>query len=351
VYSEGTAATEYAFTGESYSSSTNMLYLRARFYNPKDGRFFQLDPSKQEKNLYYYASSNPVIFTDPSGLNYINPDYKKILENWVTATKSAYSKDGSNRNCALHPDDGQFPNDTVDDLFTDFICEYGPAHRDFYYDDDVTVELAHSTSLKHLRADFYSKGANYFSGKGQMNPIQFFEAKLLDLINGSTPTRFMGIDNIPVTITDFIGGYDWEVYKTQRNTVNFKIVDQKDLVSGTRINFTRQGAQDISIEEYLQNPQKYNRNPTYEINPIGSFDWSRYNLISILSEKSSIDRNPGKGDVSGGGTMTYTYRWEEKFIENWACNDLYYFYNPDTGPIVVDQLPIPDNQLLPSLNQ
>jgi RHS repeat-associated protein len=48
-----------------------LLYLRSRYYAPRMGRFFQKDPSRQEKNLYRYANGNPINFTDPDGLVFI----------------------------------------------------------------------------------------------------------------------------------------------------------------------------------------------------------------------------------------------------------------------------------------
>ena len=53
-------------TGE--YASNNLVYLRARHYDPSSGRFFQKDPSRLEQNVYQYAGSNPVNFSDPSGL-------------------------------------------------------------------------------------------------------------------------------------------------------------------------------------------------------------------------------------------------------------------------------------------
>jgi len=50
-----------------YTDATGLLYLRARYYNPRQGRFFQPDPSRQEMNPYQYSLSNPIMFTDPSG--------------------------------------------------------------------------------------------------------------------------------------------------------------------------------------------------------------------------------------------------------------------------------------------
>ncbi len=64
--SAGTAATNYGYTGEQ-KDSDGLLNLRARYYNPQSGQFFQTDPSGFERNLYQYAGSNPVRYADPDG--------------------------------------------------------------------------------------------------------------------------------------------------------------------------------------------------------------------------------------------------------------------------------------------
>lgn len=73
----GTSQTKFGFTGEQYGDSTQLLYLRARYYNPADGRFLTKDPSRFEKNLYRYASANPINFVDPTGL-YAQVDCSQI---------------------------------------------------------------------------------------------------------------------------------------------------------------------------------------------------------------------------------------------------------------------------------
>jgi RHS repeat-associated protein len=73
ISSVGNGYSNYGFTGE-MTDPTGLIYLRARYYDPADGRFFQQDPSRQEKNLYQYAGSSPTMFTDPSGLVYLTFD-------------------------------------------------------------------------------------------------------------------------------------------------------------------------------------------------------------------------------------------------------------------------------------
>ncbi|MGD8848664.1 MAG: RHS repeat-associated core domain-containing protein [Anaerolineales bacterium] len=68
----GIPSTNYGFAGE-WTDGTGLVHLRARYYQPEHGRFFQPDPfsgfPQQPGSLhpYSYVLNNPVLFTDPSG--------------------------------------------------------------------------------------------------------------------------------------------------------------------------------------------------------------------------------------------------------------------------------------------
>jgi RHS repeat-associated protein len=58
--------TRYFFTGREYDFETGLYYYRARYYDPKIGRFLQEDPVSYP-NLYPYADDNPINLVDPTG--------------------------------------------------------------------------------------------------------------------------------------------------------------------------------------------------------------------------------------------------------------------------------------------
>jgi RHS repeat-associated protein len=70
--SAGSAQTSYGFTGE-FTDPSGMVYLRARYYMPGDGRFITRDTWMGDTNRplslnrWMYVEGNPVNFTDPSG--------------------------------------------------------------------------------------------------------------------------------------------------------------------------------------------------------------------------------------------------------------------------------------------
>ena len=70
--SAGGGQTGYGFTGE-FTDPSGMVYLRARYYMPNDGRFLTRDTWMGDEtqpmsyNLWNYVQSNPVNYADPSG--------------------------------------------------------------------------------------------------------------------------------------------------------------------------------------------------------------------------------------------------------------------------------------------
>ena len=60
---------EYRFTGRKYDYETGNYYYRARYYNPRIGRFLQPDPVGYSAglNLYTYCINNPLNWVDPWG--------------------------------------------------------------------------------------------------------------------------------------------------------------------------------------------------------------------------------------------------------------------------------------------
>lgn len=70
---QGATGNPYLYTGQRYDDRTGLYSLRARYYDPSDGRFLSRDPLEQlwsvrELNRYVYAANDPVNLTDPAGL-------------------------------------------------------------------------------------------------------------------------------------------------------------------------------------------------------------------------------------------------------------------------------------------
>lgn len=64
----------FTFTGREFDSETGLYYLRARYYDPQNGRFLQKDPSPGSlmspitfTSSYIYANNSPTFLRDPNG--------------------------------------------------------------------------------------------------------------------------------------------------------------------------------------------------------------------------------------------------------------------------------------------
>lgn len=97
----GSSQNRLMYTGQMYDGAAGQYYLRARFYNPKIGRFMQEDVYRGDGlNLYAYCANNPVMYYDPSGYFGIcppnkidqykkdnsldDPTLKKIYDKWTS---------------------------------------------------------------------------------------------------------------------------------------------------------------------------------------------------------------------------------------------------------------------------
>ena len=72
-----TPATNYLYTGQQFDSLTSLYDLRARYYNPGQGRFLSRDTysvdfnNPIELNRYGYTAGNPINRTDPGGKTFV----------------------------------------------------------------------------------------------------------------------------------------------------------------------------------------------------------------------------------------------------------------------------------------
>jgi RHS repeat-associated protein len=70
----GSTPNEFRYAGEQYDPNAGFYYLRARYYQPGNGRFTARDPwngnpmEPRTLHKYVYANSSPTMFRDPSGM-------------------------------------------------------------------------------------------------------------------------------------------------------------------------------------------------------------------------------------------------------------------------------------------
>jgi RHS repeat-associated protein len=68
----GSSLTRYGFTGRERDPATRLLYYRARWYDPDQGRFMSEDPAGLNGglNFFAYAGNDPLSLVDPLGLSW-----------------------------------------------------------------------------------------------------------------------------------------------------------------------------------------------------------------------------------------------------------------------------------------
>jgi RHS repeat-associated protein len=83
----GTDLSDYKFTDQERDGSSNLYNYNARLYDPVIGRFISADTlvqapyNPQSLNRYSYCINNPLIYTDPSGYNWLG-DLWSSFWNW-----------------------------------------------------------------------------------------------------------------------------------------------------------------------------------------------------------------------------------------------------------------------------
>jgi len=77
----------FGYTGEMWDQESELLYLRARYYEPETGRFLSRDSYEGEidnplsRHLYTYVENNPVNYADPTGHGKLIDNYWAINSN------------------------------------------------------------------------------------------------------------------------------------------------------------------------------------------------------------------------------------------------------------------------------
>ena len=83
----------FTYTAREYDAETGLYYYRARYYDPKAGRFITRDPisfAGGDVNFYAYVANNPVNFIDPEGLRIPIP--WRLSPKWNPKTQAPRTK-------------------------------------------------------------------------------------------------------------------------------------------------------------------------------------------------------------------------------------------------------------------
>ncbi|MCB1194120.1 MAG: RHS repeat-associated core domain-containing protein [Leptospiraceae bacterium] len=91
-HSSGPDIFRYKYTGQEEDKETGLYYYKARYYDPKIGRFLQPDTVLQTSspfgtNQYMYVDGNPVMYNDPSGHKSQN-----FMKKWLSNLRTDFKK-------------------------------------------------------------------------------------------------------------------------------------------------------------------------------------------------------------------------------------------------------------------
>ncbi len=107
----GASGTPYGYTGE--YTSNDLVYLRARHYDPAMGRFLTRDTwggnanSPMSLNWWMYVDANPLNLADPSGHNPCDgqPNYEICYARWIVSNGGKLTEDIVESIYGLYPDE------------------------------------------------------------------------------------------------------------------------------------------------------------------------------------------------------------------------------------------------------
>lgn len=90
----GSLRAAFAFNGREWDPETGLYFYRARYYDPRLGRFISEDPIgiAGGSNYYAYVRNSPALWRDPWGLRAYLDRYRSVDQAALTALADAYKK-------------------------------------------------------------------------------------------------------------------------------------------------------------------------------------------------------------------------------------------------------------------
>jgi RHS repeat-associated protein len=157
----------FTYTGEQSDAESGLVYLRARFMDPKTGQFLSRDPigfAGGDTNLYAYVKNNPARFVDPRGLyGYeMSINLSEMTETWTIGDSSLLSPQDVIMALSLQWDLWPFNVSGQDGEIVfkeDHSYDLGGAYYLFWQENPIQVTSITPYSMTFLSLPGHSEGA------------------------------------------------------------------------------------------------------------------------------------------------------------------------------------------------
>lgn len=130
-----------SYTGKK-QDLTGLYYFNARYYDPTIGRFLSEDPLGDGMNWYSYCGSNPITFTDPTGLDameYYN-SLGKSDSTYISYDNALMNSLGSGAYDTSTPSDSPYPSAPPRvPKESDYLFPIGPKTKDYFHCDQMAA--------------------------------------------------------------------------------------------------------------------------------------------------------------------------------------------------------------------
>lgn len=175
-FSEGSS--KITFKGEPVEEGIQegLVYMRARFYDPKIGRFVSRDPlagklkAPQTQNPYAYAINNPINMSDPTGLITFGP--------CIGGSSSVSGAFASCTFCMVIDSKGIGTTKSVSNGVTSSVAGIGEFGG---------IQVSNAESIQELVGDSYVVGGSGKLGRGVAADLEFGNGQPTALTAGFAP--------------------------------------------------------------------------------------------------------------------------------------------------------------------
>ncbi|MFQ6102531.1 MAG: RHS repeat-associated core domain-containing protein [Anaerolineae bacterium] len=257
----GTLPTDFGFTGQRHVPGTGLLFMHARYYHARLGRFTQADTvvpepaDPQDLNRYAYAANDPVLYTDPTGHRECGPacQYDATSHKLFPCQGTACLNQSGPELVGVAREHPAVAWGLDEDSIKTFMIEdwllqrrrYSRGEARFGPDDPTTRLLRQDQGVVEARDKYYATGCQghvrhpFSPGKWWSKP--FLEAFYHFWVAGEVVLK---TPDSQMTLRGTIGSYSVQIDR-EGDELKYKVRNTTNWESGTRFLHTPWGSYSI----------------------------------------------------------------------------------------------------------